>query len=325
MSAVKPPTGWAGDRSTSPLWKKSDTVLLLRLPVAFGLSWMLAPTAWDRLAARVARGRRDRQPERFERQVRWLDRMLDGRLDEAALEQAVFGQSANFRLRQLQILRAHRPGRWQPPVRLEGAEHVTAALAAGRGAILWVASFVFSTLLTKLTCRAAGLEVSHLSRAYHGYTSSRLGCRLLNPVQRRAEDRYLAERIVIPRNGAPVAAMRQLTQRLRENRVVSITVDSEGTTPLAAPFFAGTLRPANGALKLAASSGAPLLPVVTVRRPDGVFYTIIGSPLPVERGRPEQGAQALARALEPAALAHPDQFFWRTPTILGPEGPFPTS
>ncbi len=37
----------------------------------------------------------------------------------------------------------------------------------------------------------AGLAVSHLSRASHGFSGSRLGVRVLNPIHTKVEDRYL--------------------------------------------------------------------------------------------------------------------------------------
>lgn len=322
MNPAKPAGGWAGDKSAEPLWTAGDTRLVMRLAPALALAWALPPAAWDRIAHSIARSRLAKQPESTASQRRWLRTMLGDRLDEEGIERAISGRIAAFRLRQLQIMRLHRPGGWEPVTRVEGGGHVEAARAAGRGAILWAAPFVFASVTGKLACRAAGLEVSHLSRSYHGYTSSRLGSRLLNPIQRRAEDRFLAERVVMPRDGAPVAAMRQLALRLRENRMVSITMSPDGLNVLETPFFAGTLRVANGPVKLALSSGSPLLPLATVRLPDGSFSARIGPALPVARGAGEQTARALASWLEEQALAFPEQFFWSPPTVRGPDGPF---
>ena len=56
---------------------------------------------------------------------------------------------AMLRLDQLGYLRSHAPGGWRADLTLDGLEHLHGALAAGRGAILWVAPTVFAPLLAK--------------------------------------------------------------------------------------------------------------------------------------------------------------------------------
>ena len=77
--------------------------------------------------------------------------------------------------------------------------------------------------MTKIALHRAGYRIVHLSHPRHGFSSSSFGVRYLNPVHRRAEDRYLAERVVLSL-ASPVGAMRTLMQRLKSNGVVTVTV-----------------------------------------------------------------------------------------------------
>ena len=231
------------------------------------------------------------------------------------------GYERNVRLLQAQYLRCHHPRGWRPDIRLEGREHLDRALGAGRGAIVWRAPFVFATLVTKMALHAAGYGLVHLSRLGHGYSPTRFGVRVLNPVRTRAEDRYLAERVVI--GARPLqAAMRTLARRLAANRVVSIAAGAQGVKTCAAPFLGGELRVATGAPNLALRTGAPLLPVFTVREGPGRFLTVIEPPLEA-RARPP-GASRRRRTLSRRLVARiehharrwPDQFHWH-PEITG--------
>ena len=56
----------------------------------------------------------------------------------------------------LQILRSVSPGGWNAPIALEGREHLDGALAAGRGAVLWVAHFCFNALAAKKALASSG-------------------------------------------------------------------------------------------------------------------------------------------------------------------------
>jgi lauroyl/myristoyl acyltransferase len=223
----------------------------------------------------------------------------------------------NIRLAKLLVLLARRPHGWQ--LRLEGEERLQQALAAGRGAILWVAPFLFAPLGAKMTFHQAGYTVSHLSRYSHGYSPSLLGARLLNPIRTGVEDRYLAERVRIGPDHQPQAALRLLSQRLRQNRVVSITASAGGSRVIEVPFLGGQMRLASGAPALAAQSGAALLPVMTLREPDGGFVSIIHEPLPTGGGARSEAqlaaAQGFATLTAETVQAHPAQFWWHADAL----------
>jgi lauroyl/myristoyl acyltransferase len=109
--------------------------------------------------------------------------------------------------------------------------------------------------------------------------------------------------------------LRALTRRLAANRVVSITVTAWGVKACTAPFLRGVLHVATGAPGLALRTGAPLLPVFTVREESGSFLTIVEPPIePRENGDREQALQeiiaSLIRRIEHHTRCWPDQFHW---------------
>jgi lauroyl/myristoyl acyltransferase len=291
--------------------RANDLAMLAKLPLAALVAWTLPEPAWDRVAAAAAATSR----RKAARILPHLEAFARGTELGAPVEAVVRGHARNVRLLQAQYLRCHRPRGWRPDVRLEGREHLDRALAAGHGAIVWVVPFVFALLVTKMALHAAGYGLVHLSRAEHGGSPTRFGVRVLNPVRVRAENRYLAERVVIG-EGCPLGeAMRTLARRLAANRVVSITVGAQGAKTRAAPFLGGELRVATGAPSLALRTGAPLLPVFTVREGPGRFLTAIEPPLRAdpglgrERATQDLVADLVART-EGRARRWPDQFHW---------------
>ncbi len=207
--------------------------------------------------------------------------------------------------------------RWrapEPDIRVEGGESVAAALAAGRGAIFWVAPMAHASLVTKMAWHRQGWKVSHLSRYSHGGSSSRLGARLLNPLVCRVEDRYLAERVRMERDEPPAVAVRALRRRLRENRLVSITALAGRGENARPPFLGTRIRLSLGPPRLAAGLKTALLPVFCWREEANRFVVRIDPPLPLD-GRPEVAAEAFARALGALVERYPAQIAW--PTAIG--------
>jgi lauroyl/myristoyl acyltransferase len=212
---------------------------------------------------------------------------------------------------QMQILALLRPARrWQPVIRWHGLDNVAAALEKRRGAILWVSDFVYSTLVTKMAFHQAGFAVSHLSRPNHGFSMTPFGIRFLNPLWTRIEDQFIAERVLITGDDAG-AALKTLRMRLASNHVVSITVVDTAQRTLDTRFFRGTIRIATGPPHLSRVSGAPLLPVFTLRGDDGAYDVTVGPPLDVgSTAEPDYAGavRAYVTMLESHVLAHPDQW-----------------
>jgi lauroyl/myristoyl acyltransferase len=276
------------------------------------LAWTLPEHAWPRLADRLAGLRLVLRGARAAEEHRRIEAIVGNRLPGFSAAACWRAHLAHNYLAWLQLLRCHRDRGWHPAVRLTGRTRLDAALAAGRGGILWVAPFAFSDLITKLALHEAGYAVSHLSRDTHGFSTTRFGRRVLNPIQTSVERRYLAERLVISDDHA-VGPLRELTRRLKDNRLISITLTPHGQRLRAIRFLDGVLWTATGALALAWQSGAPLLPVFTLRAADGGFVTRIEQPLPLDRALPRERAidamlDAYAGELETVVLESPDQF-----------------
>ena len=198
------------------------------------------------------------------------------------------------------------------PVRVSGALHLTQALAGSRGAILWVGRFTWASLISKIGLHRAGFSVTHLSRPEHGFGTSPFAIARLNPVWTRVEERFLRTRIVmLP--GEETAALRAVRRCLDANGVVSISVGAQGARAVSLPFLGTELQLATGPMSLAASSGAPLMPVFAIRDEQGVFHVTVEPPLDLRaddtrRGREQEAAAAYARRLEPWVRRWPGQW-----------------
>ena len=150
----------------------------------------------------------------------------------------------------------------------------------------------------------------HLSDAAHGAPSrSRLGLRWTAPLYCRAEEPYLADRIVIPLDGS-LGYMRALLERLRQNAVVSIVGENRGRNNAAVSILGREMELATGAPALAAKSGAALLTAHVVRLGSFHYRLVIHEPIEAERSsdRKEfvrQAAHEFARRLDARIAEHP--------------------
>jgi lauroyl/myristoyl acyltransferase len=164
------------------------------------------------------------------------------------------------------------------PVTLLGLSSVEAARRANRGAVLWVSPFAHSDIVTKRALSQAGFEVTHLSHFGHPFSSTRLGARLLNPVQVHIENRYLKQRVLVS-YGQAQPALEALKKVLQRNGIVTVTAIGAGRKSIELPFLSGTMRLAVGAPRLALETGAALIPVNTVPDGRGGFSVYCGDDL----------------------------------------------
>lgn len=274
-------------------WSLGDAATILRLILQLPFAWILPESWWGplwraRLRLRLA----------SRKAVRYAAKQMRGAagIPAAAATRHAEELRAAVHEMELQDLRAWRPGGWHPPMRLEGEEHLKAALAKGKGAILWLAPFVFNSGPTKIVIHEKGYRVSHLSSPKHGYSETKFGVGYLNKVRCIPEDRYLAQRVIFDRY-APSTAMRRLMRAVKAGEVVSIVAAStEGSDMIQAPIFGGRLPVAVGAPRLAGLTGAPVLPVFTVRD-NGVFRVAIEAPLSLPEGADNE-ARCVAAAAE---------------------------
>jgi lauroyl/myristoyl acyltransferase len=291
--------------------QQRDLLLLGYLPMMALIAWLTPEAAWPNLCAAAARISGYAGHKRGEN-ARQIARLLAGRLAKGDADRIAAGIGAHHHQARLQVFRSYRFDAWRPRMMLIGREHVEQALAARRGAVLWVAPFAYSSLVTKMALHQSGFAVSHLTGAQHGVSRSRFGQRFLNPIWSGLERRFLVERVLMQSAQSP-AALRELIRRLKDNQLVSITMGPNGVRRYAAPFFAGRLAIANGAPALARRTGAALLPVFTLRTADGSFVTAIEAPARLADDRDTEACERqltahCVRLLESYVGRAPDQF-----------------
>ncbi len=290
-----------------------------KMAVALPLLWFLALTirepGWRLLCYRVESIRASMRLIDLTRVQRALAKVLGQSRPSFDMRALAVEVAAGGTEHYLQVLRSRSPGGWTALPRLEGAEHLDAALAAGKGAVLWVAHFCFNALASKKALRLGGYRVWHLSRPEHGFSKSRLGIALLNRIRVGAEAEHLAGRIVFER-ARPGGAALTARRILKRNGIVSITAgDWEGLRIADIDILGGRLELAVGAPGLAQLTGAALLPVFTVRGANQDTIRVIIEPAlsTAGNGEPDErlqgAAQDFAALLERYVRQYPGE--WR--------------
>lgn len=227
---------------------------------------------------------------------------------------------ASMRFEQrLQTLREWSIG-WNPDLRLEGREHLEAALQSGSGAVLWIARFSFASLAEKIAFVRNGFEVHHVTRPQHGFSKTAFGMKFLNPIRVGAEYRHAAGRILINAD-RPADSMNAARKLLKANKFVSIASGTtEGQVLVFTKFAGKRMRFSAGPARLAKLAGCPLLPVFVVR--DGNSRTIrviVDRAINLDGGDSkermlEQAVQEFADRHQPFIKSHPHQ--WRDWKLL---------
>jgi lauroyl/myristoyl acyltransferase len=186
-------------------------------------------------------------------------------------------------------------------VTLRGAEHIDAARAQGRGAILAGAHLgsiaLIGQIVPALGYPTVGLlEPIKPARVYDFFANQRqrFGMRLL------------------PASSS--LALRELLAALRRNEVLGLVTDRDvlESGPMVQFFDAPTRFP-DGPAALALRTGAALLPSVGMRRSDGSFEATIEPPLVLPRSGYHKRdvlelTQAVAKRLEYHIAHHPEQW-----------------
>ena len=297
----------------TPGWSRGDASTMVSLALLWAPAWLLPEQLWSPLCrARVGLGALTGESA-IKRTAESVGAAL-GERDSARCLAIMREQKAAVHEMRLQDLRGWRPGGWSPQMRVEGEEHLQAALKGGKGAILWLAPFVFNSGPTKIALHQKGYRVSHLSSPKHGVSETRFGIKYLNRIRCIPEDRYLVDRIVFDRT-APTTAMRRMVRALKAGEVVSIVAAStEGYEMIQGPVFGGRLPVAVGAPRLAGLTGAPLLPAFTVRDPKLGWRIAIEPPIALAAGASSEerciaAAAEFLRRSEPWVRQFPGQ--WR--------------
>jgi len=289
-----------------------DVAILAQIAILSSISWLAPQRYWLKLSEDLAALRRLVRRDLAAREA-MVGSLLQGRNAAKSPSEIVRMADAYYFLERVQLLRLYRPGGWKVSVRLDGAQHIESALAAGKGAILWVAPFLFHRQATKMALARAGYCVAHLSRFSHGFSTDTLfGERCINPIRTRLEMRYLDRRLVIGREGSK-DVVGQLEALLRQNKLVSITAGQQARRTCHMPFLNGRVELATAPAFLSHKTGAPLLPVFTVRESGNDFLTRIEPPLGERRrGEVDDAIEAdlseYAASFEKFVLAYPEQY-----------------
>lgn len=202
----------------------------------------------------------------------------------------------------------HRGG-WRPEVVLRGESRLRAALKAGKGVILWRMWYCENPVTLQALARA-GIPVVHLSSETHGApAASQVGLRWTASLYVRAEEPYVAKRVVIPRDGS-LGYMRELIAQLQQNACISIVGENRGRRNIPADFFGRRLEFASGAPSLAHRTGAALLTVYCIRRSVFHYEVIIDDVVDIDRTLDrrrfnESAVKEFASRLQERVAEHP--------------------
>jgi lauroyl/myristoyl acyltransferase len=173
-------------------------------------------------------------------------------------------------------------------VEIRGREHLDAALAKGKGAILCSAHFgSYDSCFSLLG--ASGFPVTTIGRWQHNYTAG------MSSAERRFWDLVYARRLRRHRHrpniepwAGRVTVGAQAAAILRANEVVTIAIDapplgSDADRTVEVPFLGRRARLVPGAVMLAQLTGAPLLPGFMYRAADCRHQVLeISAPVPME-------------------------------------------
>ena len=201
-------------------------------------------------------------------------------------------------------------------VEIRGREHLDAALAGGKGAILCSPHFnsigsAFSLL------HASGFPVTSIGRWSHNFTPG------MSSVERRMWELVFARRLMRHRQRpmiepwpGRVNVAAQAAVALRANEVVTIcsdapALDAERTRTVEVPFLGRQARLLPGVVTLARLTGAPVLMVFLHRLADYRHQVLeISPPVPMEGDTASAFGRCVA-AMEVAIRTSPEQWqFW---------------
>ena len=191
-------------------------------------------------------------------------------------------------------------------VRVEGLDTLEAAVARGRGAILWEC-LLGPRMLGKVALIERGFPLVQVHGPAHGGSRTWTGRHVLRPLHRRAAGRLFAE--VIDIEETSVAYLRRVTARLRDNGIVCIPgMGYAGRRFESVDFLGAPFGVATGVVTLARTTGAALIPFFCVR--DGAARRVVlDPPLDPALGAGRAAVLAYVRRVETLVRAHPEQ--WR--------------
>lgn len=190
-----------------------------------------------------------------------------------------------------------RDSRLRPRVTVEGLDRLEAARAQGKGVILLGGHY--TTL--EISGRLLSYHVSGLCPVYKPARNAAFEAAMARS-RRRTFDELL-----------PSKDLRTILRALRRGKVVWYAPDQDfgRRNTVFAPFMGVQAASLTITGRLAAMSGAPVLPFYSERRPDGRYRLRVGAPLP---GFPSMDAvadaSAVNAAIETQVRRAPAQYLW---------------
>jgi Kdo2-lipid IVA lauroyltransferase/acyltransferase len=196
-------------------------------------------------------------------------------------------------------------------VRVEGKDHLDAAIERGKGVILFMAHFTpMEICASRLYDLCPGL-----SFLYHPQRNA-----FVDTLIKRGRSRYAGEQI-------PRGNIRALLRVLRSNGVVAYVPDQTyvGNQSAVLPFFGEPAVTNIVTGKLAKISGATVLPFFFRRLPDDSGYVInIGAPLEnFPTKDPIEDTRRLITLLEGYIRLAPEQYLWTYKKFKRRPAPYP--
>jgi KDO2-lipid IV(A) lauroyltransferase len=264
------------------------------------LARVVPPAVGEVVADGLARAMRAAQPVRRAQVARTLGRVTGGALRGAALDRAVDEVFANYARYWHEFFRLPTMTRQEilDSLDLEGAEHLDAARAAGRGAILALPHL-------------GNWDLAGANLAARGYPVVAVAERVEPPA---LFEWFLAARRRIGIEVIPLGpeSAAEVTRALAANRIVCLVADRDiagGGIPV--EFFGETTTVPGGPALLALRTGAALLPGSVYIAGSG-YVGRIGAPIPaVRQGRLRDDVTRVTtevvRHLEVAIRERPEQ------------------
>ncbi|MGA2155946.1 MAG: lysophospholipid acyltransferase family protein [Bryobacteraceae bacterium] len=232
-------------------------------------------------------------PRRRRRTVRSLE--LAG-YDAEHLEKSVIRSTARVyaAFARLNDLTAEQVPAW---IRVEGEEHYWEAKARGRGVVL-ASGHIGNWELGAYACALLGKQLSLVVRPYpdEAYEAWAALCRM------GSGNRLIAQ------SGAAL----KIRAALRRNETVAMLIDANVPPPadLEVDFLGARVRASTALARLAARTGATVLPIFVLWSEEHQRYTLcFHPPFPIA-GVAGEDTRRLYALLESQVRRHPDQWFW---------------
>lgn len=275
---------------------------------------------WTEVTNRMYRLERGEQSGRFGRFRNRVAAFFGPSVDDDFVRTLWRGFRTAFHNRRLIVIADKLKADFRPSIHFEGREHIDRALAAGNGVILWYDNFKHHSVIGKRPFAEAGYDTLHLMSLDHGFSSSVLGRRLLNPIQLSVELSYVKSNLYFD-GASTLQATRKTKDHFAKNGVALITNNAYiGRRILRAPIGTSAwISIATAPLNFAWQSKVTILPVAVIEHVAFRDYSVaVGEPLPVEgAGRDAAFKSAASRYvdyLEPIVRAHPEQWvMWMAP------------